>query len=376
MLSEVTLQNFKCFNNVSIKLGNLTILAGLNGSGKSSLIQSLLVLRQSFLSGDLLDGRLDLDGELIKLGTGRDLLNEDAEENKLGFQLESTLLKRHWALNFDYLPDSDQLNAEPKRSHRPPSYVQMPWRTKPPFGGKFEFISADRFGPKKLYPKSETMARNGSLGAKGEFTLNYLFERKSEILSDDDPRLASNDKLRLIDNVDHWLNAVSPGVNLELEAIPTADAIVAGYSYDRKGDIASRPFRATNVGFGLSYVLPVITSLFLSKGTLLALENPEAHLHPKGQTKLAELAVKAANAGLQVIIETHSDHFLDGVRIAVRNELIRPDQVVINFFERTDIRSSIHSPTIDRNGRLSSWPKGFFDERDENLAKLVGPKSS
>ena len=107
-------------------------------------------------------------------------------------------------------------------------------------------------------------------------------------------------------------------------------------SFDRTGDVATRPFRATNVGFGLSYILPVITAMLTPPGTLCLVENPEAHLHPRGQTRIAELAVRAAMTGVQIIVETHSDHFLDGVRIAVRDGLIAPEQIAIHYFERAD----------------------------------------
>ena len=108
---------------------------------------------------------------------------------------------------------------------------------------------------------------------------------------------------------------------MDLEEVAAADSVIAGFSFDRPGDVPSRSYRATNVGFGLSYTLPVIVALLAPAGALCLIENPESHLHPKGQTKLAELAVRASRAGVQVFVETHSDHFMDGVRIAVRSRL-------------------------------------------------------
>ena len=111
-----------------------------------------------------------------------------------------------------------------------------------------------------------------------------------------------------------------------------------------------------------------------SPGTLCLIENPEAHLHPRGQTRLAELAARAAAAGVQVFIETHSDHFLDGVRLAVRDGLISPDQTAVHYFERRDGRTVVTSPEIDADGFLPHWPEGFFDQRDDNLARLLAPR--
>jgi predicted ATPase len=109
-------------------------------------------------------------------------------------------------------------------------------------------------------------------------------------------------------------------------------------------------------------------------GTLCLIENPEAHLHPRGQTKLAELAVRASLADVQVIVETHSDHFMDGVRIAVRDGLTSPDKTAIHYFERPDGETVVTSPQIDGDGRLSAWPDGFFDQHEENLEKLLAPR--
>ena len=89
---------------------------------------------------------------------------------------------------------------------------------------------------------------------------------------------------------------------------------------------------------------------------------------------MAELAVRAATTGVQVIVETHSDHFLDGVRIAVRDGLITPEQIAIHYFERADNSVRVMSPEIDSDGRLSDWPAGFFDQHEDNLVRLLAPR--
>ena len=212
------------------------------------------------------------------------------------------------------------------------------------------------------------------LGTRGEYTLNYLNARRDESLSSSDPRCSEPGRRRLMAVIDHWLQEVTPGVHLQLETIQDADAIIAGFSFDHPGDVGTRRYRATNVGFGLSYTLPVLTALLEPPGSLCLIENPEAHLHPRGQTRLAELAVRASLAGVQVIAETHSDHFMDGVRIAVREGLVRPDDVAFHYFSREGSETVVSSPRVNADGRLSSWPEGFFDQHEENLIKLLGPR--
>ena len=368
MLQQVVLQNFKCFDALAVACAPLTLLCGLNGMGKSSVIQSLLVLRQSFESGALTRGSLMLDGSMADLGTGMDVLFQGAEEDVISFELRGSDISP-CRLSFDYSRTADNLKSS--------GSLELPesWRVMPPFGGRLFYVSADRTGPQKSYPQSESFTQRGDLGARGEYTLNYLYAHEGESLVENDPRCQGHPNRQLLSVVERWLQEISPGVHLELEPVSRADALVSGFSFDQKGDVPTRPFRATNVGFGLSYILPVLTAMLAPPGTLCLIENPEAHLHPQGQTRMAELAVRAAIAGVQVIVETHSDHFLDGVRISVRDGLITPEQTAIHYFEREGNSASVMSPEIDTDGRLSDWPRGFFDQHEENLMKLLAPRS-
>ena len=396
MLQRVKLKNFKCFERLELGCAPLTLLCGLNGMGKSSVLQALLVLRQSAVSGELDQGRLVLSGDLADLGTGQDVLFEGAETDFVEFELADSVASGPCRLGFYYSMDADRLSfdggslglgetvSEDGTYHLSPDPVDWEsaeleppeWRRIPPFGGDLVYLNAERLGPRKFYDRSEILARHGDLGTRGEYAWNYLYARQSEAVESTDPRCPERAAgRRLLDVVVHWLQEVTPGAHVQLDAIQEADAVIAGFSFDRPGDVASRRYRATNVGFGLSYTLPVLTALLAAPGTLCLVENPEAHLHPRGQTKLAELAVRAALAGVQVITETHSDHFIDGVRIAVRDDLIRPEDVAIHYFEREGGKTVVTSPQVDSDGRLSSWPAGFFDQHEENLARLLAPKT-
>ncbi len=385
MLRYIELLNFKCFENLKLACAPLTLLSGLNSSGKSSVFQALLVLRQSFSSGDLCHGRLTLNGELVELGTGHDLIYEDANSKVVSFLLHlddgvvgSFVPVRkpvRLVLVFDYSKPDGKLEIRKNDDGDTPKIEPRPWARVPPLGGKLMYVDAERIGPRKFYSHSGSLPRIGTLDPRRGYAVNFLYERQNESLAKDDPRVANSHSRRLLDVVDHWLQAVTPGVHLQLETIPDADAVLAGFSFGRFGDAAGQRYRATNVGFGLSYVLPVLTGLLARPGTLCLIENPEAHLHPRGQTRLAELAVCASLAGVQVIAETHSDHFVDGVRIAVRDGLLRPEDVAIHHFERTDGKTAVTSPRLDSDGRLSSWSEGLLDQHEENLARLLAPKT-
>jgi predicted ATPase len=128
------------------------------------------------------------------------------------------------------------------------------------------------------------------------------------------------------------------------------------------------------VGFGLSYTLPVITALLVSTivpGSLVIIENPEAHLHPRGQTEMARLISLCVQAGAQIIIETHSDHLFDGIRIAAKRYKMA-DTIQIHWFELDENKNTeVYSPVLSNDGRINEWPKGFFDQFEINSSELL-----
>lgn len=372
MLTAIQLRNFKCFESLKLSLMPLTLLCGLNGMGKSSILQALLLLRQSKQTGELAKGGLTLEGDLVDLGTGHDVRHENAKKDVIEFSLWWKGIASPWTLAFDYLRDRDQLKARDLQVASEDMSTQ--WNSVPPFGGRVLYVNAERIGPRKFHQHSETRASRADSVTRGEFALSCFYAIQSEAMPKDDPRCEGLTTHRLRGIVRYWLNEIVPGTQLELEEITGADAITAGFSFQREGAIETRQYHSTNISFGLSSVLPVLIGLLAPRGSLCLIENPEAHLHPRGQTRLAELAVRAVLAGVQVIVETHSDHFLDGVRIAIRDEVIVSDKIAIHYFKRTGTCVEAASPVVDANGRLSFWPEGFFDQHEENLARLLAPR--
>ena len=380
MIRRIKLTHFKCFEQLALDCTPLNLFCGLNGMGKSSVFQALLVLRQSFEAGELGLGRLVLGGDLVDMGTTVDVLFEDAERDVIEFSLERDDTKNPWELKVDVLRTLfGRTEVQAVSKGAPSTHTRRielgEWKHVPPFGGRLVYVNAERVGPRKFYPLSDILARRGEFGPGGEYAWNYLNANQDQLMPPGDPRLIGKGGRRMLDVVNHWVQEVCPGADLQVDELTGIDAVVAGFTFERVGDVRSLQYRATNVGFGLSYVLPAILALLSPPGTLCLIENPEAHLHPRAQTKLAELAVRASQAGVQVFAETHSDHFVDGVRIAVRDELIKPADATIHYFERENSRTVVTSPVVDRDGRLSSWPAGFFDQHEENLAKLLAPRS-
>jgi predicted ATPase len=242
------------------------------------------------------------------------------------------------------------------------------------FSEGFQYLKADRIVPSVHYPKSyEAAVRRSFLGSRGEHTVNYLRVRgddrvESTLLHHPDAKSMS-----LVDQTDAWFQDICPGVNLEATDLQGTDLVRLSYGFfGTAGLRSSIRYRPTNVGFGLTYVLPVVVACLASRpGQLLLLENPEAHLHPRGQTAITRLACQAAAAGAQLIIESHSDHVLNAVRLAVKDGVLTPSAVVMQYFYRDGESIHISSPTVGGDGMLSDWPKGFFDEWDKAIDRLL-----
>ena len=257
MINRMALANFKCFATAELELAPLTLLCGLNGTGKSSIIQALLVLRQSYSEAALQDGRLVLSGDLADLGTGADVLFDRAEEEELRFELRWSD-GQAWGLSFKYERSSDRLEVPPDPSSSArPVFIDPSLASRAPFSSNLLYVSAERIGPRKLQPHSETRVRSRDMGPRGEYALSLLYSEQRAALLDDDPRVLEAASLQLGDQFDAWLQCIAPGAHVAIEPISAADAMLGGFRFDREGDVSSERFRATNVGFGLSYALPV-----------------------------------------------------------------------------------------------------------------------
>ncbi|MBA8904173.1 DUF3696 domain-containing protein [Phyllobacterium sp. P30BS-XVII] len=384
MITDISIGNFKCIAEATLRFGSLTLLAGLNGAGKSSVIQSMLSLRQSQKDGSLAGGHISFSGELVDLGTPSDVLHTAANDDVIRISLRDTSIYGNF-LDFSYTVSDDRASAIDRFAHlsafnaaaKSPSISLLLSMnmTEQSDGPTFHYLNAERVGPRKFGMMSATRGRHFDLGIHGEFAMHALHTHQGKVTFDrDDSRHLDPLSGRLLDQVVAWLAEISPGVRLALTPVDIADLMVGAFSFAEEGSLPSVDFRSTNVGFGLSYVLPVLVALLGSeKGSLVLLENPEAHIHPAGQTRLGELTAYAAAAGVQIIVETHSDHFMDGVRIAIRNGILSPEDAAFHYFKRTGIQSTVSSPNIDRNGKLEFWPDGFFDQHRRNTARLVKP---
>ncbi|MDR1489699.1 MAG: AAA family ATPase, partial [Desulfovibrio sp.] len=308
MLKSLRLKNFKCFSDQTIALAPFTLLSGVNGMGKSSTIQALLALRQSSVYG-CLHKELQINGELIHLGSVDDVVFENANENSIAIVLEIQKANQSSSKqNYSFA-----VNDDSKQFLRIQSETNNKNTKTALFSDKFVYLEAERIGPRISHAvPSPVQAAYNLIGCGGEFCAYMLFQHESRNVPNKKLCLRQESQGKLLmsvrSQVELWLSKVGQEARLSLQYYPQMDLVSLLFSFISQG-VPTKDYKPTHVGFGLSYVLPIFTAVLTApRGALFLIENPEAHLHPKGQSIMGEFLALAASCGMQVIVESHSDH--------------------------------------------------------------------
>jgi hypothetical protein len=225
-------------------------------------------------------------------------------------------------------------------------------------------MSLFRIGPQDFYLRT-SLTDFPNVGAKGENTINLLDKMRDNLVNEN--LCLGEDAHTLITQTQEWLHYIFDGAKLEIPKV-TISVLEPLFNTSLTRD----RFKASNIGFGYSYILPIVVSGLIAKnGEILIVENPEAHLHPKAQSRLIKFLTKVSQLGVQIIIESHSDHILNALRIAVLDKVISPQQANILYFPQ-EIGQPIVQIDIQEDGRIEKWPDGFFDQMDKDFERLFG----
>ncbi|GGE77292.1 AAA family ATPase [Shewanella carassii] len=351
-VGNIYLNGFKSFVSEAVALKSLTLLTGLNNSGKSSVIQAVRMLQLAYKgSSPLIAGH----------GNVHDLRSKNVSAS-----------------------DSISIALNYKDGRNGTVELCEGSNTKPSLCPELIYVGANRVGPHAYLPVNTSLEPYPFIGDHCEYI--YDFINKYESMGYLVPERLKHEKAQgntFLYALEGWLHEIAPGIDFTFSTNLKADVSYGEFN----------KYRPANVGFGLSYTLPIIAatlaavakpksqdlewimdweSLKNSNGNFLILENPEAHLHPKGQTAMGEMIARAAACGVQVIVETHSEHVMDGIRIAVKNGVLPCEEVLFHYFSSsTEGVTKIETPQIDENGKVEFWPDGFFDQTLKNRAYLA-----
>ncbi len=386
MLTRLKIHNFKCFDSLSLPLAPLTLLTGFNAAGKSTVLQSILLLAQALRYGGS-TVELNLNGSLVRLGTPGEVLNSGS--GNVIFSVEDERVDIEWVFQAKDRTRGVSLtvskvgvkSGDGKREYEKidsldmflPSgcnsdAVQLVERLR-----EMVFLSAVRIGGADAFPyPDEASPVHTDVGVQGEFA-PWWFQRFMDEEIDESRCHASDPATTLRRQFNAWAGELFPGAQGNAQLIDKTNLVRLEL---RIGDIGDWR-RPSNIGYGLTYAFPIIVSGLLAKPKqILIIDSPEAHLHPLGQSHMGRFLAKAAAAGVQVIIETHSDHVINGIRLSTQNQTISPDKIAIHFFrppgDASDVLPRVVSPLIDAQGNLSDWPEGFCDQSEQDMARLAG----
>jgi predicted ATPase len=395
--TEIGVTGFKSFaKETRIQLGSLTILAGANSSGKSSLMQPLLLMKQTIEASYNPSGAFLLNGPNVQFTSGDQML---ARSTKLQYEKEFTI---HLSLgplgqngtfswnsqsgfeltqqsfssatfqgNVVLTPDmgSDAiLETMAYYLNSPKSLPSLKTRRDRCFlelqsdNGNEIYTFGNMFIKKHLQAVLHVQGLRGNpkrtykTAAVSDFTFVGLFEDYVASIID---RFQKENPEQLIK------------IQEALQKLGLTDIVQTQRLNDtqielRVGRVLGQadPTDTVNiadVGFGVSQVLPVIVALLVAQpGQLVYIEQPEIHLHPRAQIALSEIFADAANRGVRVVVETHSELFLLGVQSLVAEDKLDPKEVKLHWFTRNpDGSSKVTSAELDTTGAFGDWPEDF-----------------
>ena len=376
MLTRLDLRKFKCFELLRLPLSPLTLLSGTNASGKSTVLQSLVLLHQTMRENEWAT-RLMLNGSITKLGTVTDVVDQVNGTRHLEIGLHDAATSCLWSFSGDRQDMSLQtthVESGELRRDQPAMLryllptdadgdsVSLAQRVK-----DLTYITAERDGPRETYPL-EDQYTTSVVGPQGENAVSMLYRGSGNHIAKE--LLIENTPPILLRQVGARLASFFPGCDLNVQQASNVNAVTLGIRISPETGF----LRPVHCGFGITQILPiVVAALAAAKGSILLIENPEVHLHPAGQALMGQFLADVSHSGVQVIVETHSDHVLNGIRRTIKSGRIPADQVAIHFFrQRTPDAPQVLTPTLDNSGGIDAWPEGFFDQFDKDLEFFAG----
>ena len=367
MITRLEVQNFKCFKGAqSFPLSKVNLFTGYNGRGKSTVLQSLLLLAQSLYDNRNLR-KLMVNGMFCNLGIFEDLVNFQSDDKSIHFTLESDLPEAPHKVELSYEEDSarsgkmtglivDESNFFETREDLAGNAVS----TEKTLGNyptemhklfeNFQFISADRMGPTPFEAKHD-LYDNNPVGNTGEYKLNVIAERHIE-------KQLSESIQRIMD-----------GGKMSVDGSDKANEVLKLYFSTLNN---AHPVKAINSGFGYTYIIPILLSVLMRKDGCLFIENPEAHLHPCAQSRLMKELIRLARMqNIQLFVETHSEHIVNAMRLCILEEGydgFSNQDVKLYFFDK-DL--SVKPLEVEPDAQIPMWPAGFFDQAERDAATIL-----
>ena len=438
MLKRLRIGNFKAWQEADVRFGKVTGFFGTNSAGKSSLLQLLLLLKQT---KNATDRGLVLDfggpSDLVNLGTFGDVVHGHDEDTRMSWRLSWSLPEpleikvptgsaddlwitgnslqtwcevglrrgRLWPYQLAYKFRKEEYRVESQvgsetkfkldTSSNDFRFIRnrgRAWPLSPPikthlfpdetryfyqnadFLGDFEFAYEDLMdsiyylGPLREYPRREYHWAGSSpddVGQRGERTVDAILAATR----DEEMRSLGYRRRRKTfqEMIAYWLNKLGLIHDFRLEEIAEGTNL---YRAIVKTSRWSAPTALTDVGFGVSQVLPALVLLYyVPEGSTVLMEQPEIHLHPAVQSGLADVLLSVAEArDVQIIVERHSEHLMRRLQRRVAEEWVSSEDVKLYFVSTSGRKTLASDLSLNEWGEIENWPENFFGDEMGEIA--------
>jgi predicted ATPase len=353
MIDSLSIEGFKCFDRITIHLRRINIFSGTNSSGKSSAIQAFLLL----CNNSLKPSSSPLNGIWLRLGSFDECRNHRTNARVFTVGVSSRNHSFQAQFQGSYDDNEDVSVAFIHKSDEIQNFLNVEKQ-------HIYYLPANRIGPEDAYLKN--FDQINFLGQKAEYIVDFLYKNRKQKVS---PSLvADTASITLEYQVNYWLKKLFR-INNTIRDLGLSNSLSMELSLDK-----GKPVRPYHIGSGVSFAMGVLVScLSASPDDIVIIENPEIHLHPKAQSELTEFLCFAANAGIQILLETHSDHVFNGIRKSIVQKNLVHTDVAVHFFQLDENALALNTAIeLNEYGRILEHPNGLFDQFDDDLDQILG----
>ena len=360
MLESFSLYDFKCLHVADMGFSNINVITGRNSSGKSSVIQALNLMSDHLVSKPENGSISQLVSTAHQIRPYSDYRNMYC--NCDNFKLKATIAGGH-TYDMTFNPADEMLKG-----------TLVAFEESGDDDASFPLIyhlPASRQSNRDSYKMNHDS--RVPLGKEGEFIVDFYFTHRDMKVSES---FKVNEDSSLEYNLNYWLQILT---GYSIKVILESETYNVFFV-----DVIGNEIRPSQVGTGVGFVAAILMVCMCSENdSLIAIENPEIHLHPGAQARLCEFLARTAKVGKQLLIESHSDHIINGFLVKVKEgEFISNEKLKIYFFDDDNGDDDVefcmkpYELNISPKGRINNAPTDFFDQIQIDVRKLLDIESN
>ncbi len=373
MIDTIHIIALKSIKDLTVKCSKLNLFVGTNSSGKSTLLQGLLLVAQQ-----------KLNGKYISIGDFREVRNYYMPNSSIRIEIKENGKNNPAWIEFIEDKENETYNVQTSLEEIPAEDIlifddiddsEQSDLISDEFG--FHYLSCHRIGVTDIYAKN--MLNESDFGIDGEYAMAYLLKNESKNVENELVVEGADVTNSLLEQVNYWLNYIV-GTTLAINDIKKTNYLQVKYNNNPANASSEALYcRPINVGSGISYLISIIISCLGSEeDSIIVIENPEIHLHPKAQSRLCDFLYFVSKAGRQLFVETHSDHIFNGLRVGVATKKIQQEDISVNFLAMNEHCETQCNPIIFKEyGKIVGTNDemdidDLFDQFEIDLNRMLG----